>query len=115
MVEVQVTHVDLQADILKLAHLMGWKHLHVRRTIGRGKTWVTATNLKGWPDLLLWSTRQPGRHIAVELKVPPDKLTPSQTAVLAELEAAGFEVYVWTPSDIETAASVLRRPQNGSV
>lgn len=102
-----ILEADWQQQLIELAHLLGWRHLHVRKSIGKGSKWQTTTNMKGWPDLLLWSTRQPGRHIAVELKSESGTPTPEQVEVLAELEAAGFECFVWRPSDLDTAQSVL--------
>lgn len=101
-----MTHVELQSQVLEVAKLLGWNHLHVRRSIGKGNKWVTTTNIVGWPDLLLWNPRQPGRHLAIELKVPPDKLSPDQAKVLDELGAAGFETHVITPDYL--------RPQVGA-
>lgn len=101
-----MTHIELQAQVVEIAKLLGWQHLHVRRSIGKGRQWVTATNIIGWPDLLLWNPRQPGRHLAIELKVPPDRLSPEQEKVLADLEAAGFETHVVTPDFL--------RPQVGA-
>jgi len=99
-----VTHAELQAMVCQLAHIMGWRWLHVRRSIGKGHRWATTTNIVGWPDLILWSPRQPGRQLAVELKVPPDKLTDDQAAVLGDLAAAGWECYVVTPDAPKAAA-----------
>ena len=99
-----------QEQLLDLAHLLGWKHLHVRRTIGRGKKWVTATNVIGWPDLSLWSERQQ-RIIFVELKSETGKPTPEQIEVLASLGKAGQEVYLWRPSDLEAAKVILQGPR----
>lgn len=103
----RLSHVDLQAHVIDLAHHLGWKHLHARRSIGKGRAWTTALNVKGFPDLLLWSTRQTGRHIAIEVKVAT-KLTPEQASVLAELAASGFECMVVTEADLEDLAKVLR-------
>jgi hypothetical protein len=101
------THAELQQQIIDLAHLLGWRHLHVRRSIGKGRKWVTTTNVIGWPDLLLWSSRQPGRHIAIEVKVPPDKLAEAQRSVLDDLAASGFEVHVITPDTFDTLVAVF--------
>lgn len=101
-----MTHVELQSQVVEVAKLLGWAHLHVRRSIGKGRQWATTTNVVGWPDLLLWNPRQPGRHLAIELKVPPDRLSADQEKVLDELAAAGFETHVVTPDFL--------RPQVGS-
>lgn len=106
-----MTHEELQQQVIDLAHLLGYRHLHVRRSIGKGRRWATTTNVVGWPDLLLWSRRQPGRHVAIELKVPPDKVRPEQQACLDELAAAGFEVYVIRPDDVVRLANLLARPR----
>lgn len=89
-------------------HALGWNHLHVRRTVGRGKQWVTSTNRKGWPDLYGWHPRL--GFVAIELKVGVDKPTAEQTQVLAELEAAGARVMVAYPHHLAEVQSLLRCP-----
>jgi hypothetical protein len=106
-----MTETEWQTQLIDLAHTLGWRHLHVRRSIGKRRGWVTTTNVIGWPDLLLWSPRQPGRHIAAELKSATGKLTPEQEQVLADLAAAGFETYVWRPDDLDEALYTLRPPK----
>ena len=103
-----ITETEWQAQLLDLAHALGWRHLHVRRSIGKGNKWQTTTNVIGWPDLLLWSPRQPGRHIAAELKTATGVLKPEQEQVLADLAAAGFETYVWRPADLDEVIFTLR-------
>lgn len=106
MPEGQITHVEWQEQVVQLSHLLGWNHLHVRRTIGRGKKWTTSTNVKGWPDLFMW---HPNRgFFAVELKVGKDEATDEQVAVLASLGAAGARTAVWYPHDLEVAQRRLR-------
>ncbi len=105
-----MTEADWQGQVIDLAHAYQWRHLHVRRTIGKGKKWVTATNVVGWPDLSLWSERQK-RIIFVELKSEKGKPSPEQVEVMASLEAAGQEVYLWRPSDLDVAHRVLRGPR----
>src|SRR5690606_29558723 len=90
------TEAEFQAQVVELATITGWRHLHVRRTVGRGRKWTTSTNLAGWPDLLLW---KPGRVVAAELKSAKGKTTAEQEDVLASLAAAGIETHVWRPSD----------------
>lgn len=101
------THEEYQAQIVELAHVLGWRHLHVRRTIGRGKRWTTSTNVVGWPDLLLWSEKQ-RRVVAIEVKVGRDKPSPEQEAVLASLSAAGVESMVAYPADLDAVQRLLR-------
>lgn len=103
-----LTEADWQAQVIDLAGTLGWQHLHVRRSIGRGHRWTTTTNLPGWPDLLLWSARQPGRHLAVELKTDTGRVTPEQERVLEQLAGAGFETFVWRPRDLDLVVATLR-------
>lgn len=101
----RLTHEEWQQQVVDLAHALGWQHLHVRRTIGRGKKWVTSTNVKGWPDLLLW---HPSRGFAaVELKVGKDRATAEQAAVLESLRLAGARVMVAYPADLDALAALL--------
>lgn len=95
-----------QAQLLDLAHFLGWKHMHVRRSIGKGRQWTTATNVKGWPDLTLWNGKQQ-RVLFVELKSAAGVVSSDQTRVLASLRAAGAEVAVWYPDDLLEAHAVL--------
>ncbi len=92
--------------MVDLAHMLGWNHLHVRRTIGRQKQWVTSTNRKGWPDLFLW------HHVygfaAIELKCGADKATDEQLQVLRELHAAGANTLIAYPHDLEVVQALLR-------
>lgn len=101
-----MTHEEWQAQVVDLAHLLGWRHLHVRRTVGRGKRWTTSTNVVGWPDLFLWNPRR-GGVLALELKVGKDKPTPEQDDVLKSLSHAGVTVAVVYPADLEVVKELL--------
>ena len=106
-----MTEADFQRQVVELLGILGWEHLHVRKSIGRrgGEAgWQTTTNLKGWPDILAWSPKQ-RRVIAAELKSEKGRVSPEQVAVLASLEAAGVETFVWRPADLPVIQSVLRR------
>lgn len=102
----RITHEQWQAQVVDLLHLLGWQHLHVRRTIGRGKKWTTSTNRVGWPDLFLWHPRH--GFAAIELKVGRDKATDEQLQVLAELEAAGAQTMVAYPADVYDLKTMLQ-------
>jgi len=65
--------------------------------------------------LLLWSPRQPGRHVAIELKVPPDKLRPEQESCIADLADSGFETYVITPDTFDQLVGIFGRRAPGAV
>lgn len=101
-----VTHAEWQLQVIDAARLFGWQHLHVRRTVGRGRQWTTATNVVGWPDLWLWHPRR--GFAAIELKVRPDKAKPEQLEVLASLEAAGARTLVAYPDDWPAVEALLR-------
>lgn len=102
----ELSETEWQQQVIDLAHALGWQHLHVRRSIGKGQSWTTATNVKGWPDLSLWSERQ-RRVMFVELKTRTGVVSPDQQRVLASLEAAGQEVHVWRPADLDAAHAAL--------
>lgn len=105
-----MNETEWQGQVIDLAKAYGWEHLHVRRSIGKGRKWVTATNVVGWPDLFLWNGRQQ-RTMAVELKSDTGTLEPEQEAVLASLTAAGIECHVWRPDDLEEAHRCLKPPR----
>jgi hypothetical protein len=91
---------DFQPQVIDLAHIYGWRHMHVRRTIGRGKRWTTGTSAKGWPDLTLWSPRH-HRLMFVELKTETGKTDLDQLVVLGELSESGAHVHLWRPHDLD--------------
>lgn len=104
-----LTHEEWQQQVVDLAHALGWEHLHVRRTIGRGKRWTTSTNIVGWPDLFMWHPRK-GCWLAVELKVGRDRATPQQLAVLRSLLETGASVAVAYPHDLDELKEMLIHP-----
>lgn len=104
-----ISEASWQQQVIDLAHAYRWQHLHVRRSVGKGRRWVTATNVAGWPDLLLWHEGQ-HRVIAAELKSQHGQPTGEQLAVLASLARAGIEAHVWRPSDLDAAHAALRPP-----
>lgn len=107
------THVEFQEQVLELAHAFAWRHLHVRRSIGKGRKWVTTTNLKGWPDLLLM---RPDRgYVAAELKIPPDTASPEQFALLQFLDVMPSTIAkLWTPDDWDDIRDTLAVRQRRS-
>lgn len=100
-----MTETEWQAQVIDLAHLLGWSHLHVRRSIGKGKQWTTATNRSGWPDIFAWHPRH--GFVALELKVGRNQPTAEQLEVLAELRAAGARTLVAWPDDIDDVIALL--------
>lgn len=100
-----ITETAWQSQVVDLAHLLGWQHLHVRRTIGRGKQWTTATNRKGFPDLFLWHPKH--GFAAIELKVGRNQATPEQLQCLLELQRAGARTMVAYPDDFDDVKTLL--------
>ena len=100
-----ISEAEWQEQVVQLAQTLGWHHLHVRRTVGRGRQWTTATNVAGWPDLFLWHPRR--GFVAIELKVAHNNATPEQEAVLATLAAAGARTMVARPDDLDELRALL--------
>lgn len=95
----------LQATIIELAHMYGWRVAHwpsVRIT-GRGGGSYYATPLaadtKGFPDLVL--VRRNDRTMFVEIKGDGDKIRPDQQQWISDIASTGVEMYVWTPRDLD--------------
>lgn len=104
-----MNHTEWQNDVVDLAQKLGWSHLHVRRTRGKGGGWTTSTNVEGWPDLLLWNEHRPG-IVAIELKVKPDAPRQNQLDVLASLERGmGALVAVAYPEQLDDVVAMLDR------
>lgn len=102
-----MTEAEWQQQFLDLAHAYGWRHMHVRRSIGKGRRWTTATNVTGWPDLTLWHERQQ-RVLFVELKSADGQPSPEQVEVLASLaRAVPGGAHLFRPDDLEAARSLL--------
>ena len=107
----EIREVDWQKTVTACMDTFGWTWNHTRRSIGgKGKGWVTATTLKGWPDLVAW--RGP-RLLFVELKTDSGRLTNDQQVVLVELQEVAranphVEVHVWRPKDWPQVVEVLR-------
>jgi hypothetical protein len=110
------THIELQAALTDLLATLGFQYLHVRRSVGFRKgqkgAYQTVTNIKGWPDCApVWKPGSP-RILAIEVKVPPDKLRPEQEDVLWSLDSAGVECFVFRPGDTQEMAEILKGIRN---
>ncbi len=77
-----------------LANMLGWTTYHVLRSKG---------SRAGYPD----RTCVRERILFAELKREKTKPTPDQVAWLDRLAAAGGEVYLWRPSDLEEIGKIL--------
>lgn len=87
-----------QQQVVELLGMLGYSHNHVRRSIGRGTKWTTATSCVGYPDLHIWGR---GRSMFRELKSDTGKLTTEQEMVLASMREAGIDADVWRPADLD--------------
>jgi hypothetical protein len=105
--ELKVSEELFQKQLVRAARLLGWNHMHARRSKGRNNKWTTATNVTGWPDLFLWHETQQ-RAIAAELKTDIGRVSHEQRAVLDSLAHAGIETYVWRPRDWDQVLATLK-------
>jgi len=87
---------EFQAQIIKLARLLGWRVFH---------PWLSVHSASGWPDLALC---RPPRFLLAEIKRERADLTPAQVCWRLDLaECPGVEIYTWRPSDFEEITRVL--------
>ncbi len=77
--------------ILDLCRYTGWKYYF---------SWTSIHSPAGFPDLVLVRGSE---LIAAELKSERGRVTPAQQQWLDALSAAGVEVAVWRPSDLDGA------------
>lgn len=107
-----MSEAELQAAVVALAGILGWRVNHTRRSIGKGARWTTATSIVGWPDLEIIGH---GRVLYRELKAEKGKLTEEQADVLRFLRANGQDAEVWRPSDLDSGRiqNELRRRRVG--
>lgn len=94
-----VTERELQAGVVELARLLGWRVAHFRPArVRRGgrDTYETpvAADGKGFPDLVLV---RGGHLLFVELKTDTGRLSPEQQDWLLLLTRAGARTFVWRP------------------
>ncbi len=92
-----LTETDFQRVLVKTLSALGWAHMHVRRSIGKGKRWTTATSAVGWPDLLAvrgdWM-------IVVEVKSDTGEFREGQLEWLERFARLPFaRVWVLRPAD----------------
>lgn len=108
----------LQATIIELAHMYGWRVAHwpsVRIT-GRGGGSYYATPLaadsKGFPDLVL--CRPQDRVMFVEVKGDGDKVRPEQVEWIHDLASVpGVDMFVWTPEDLDDGSIATALQERG--
>lgn len=89
-----LTEQEWASQVAELAKTLGWRRYH---------TYRSDRSAAGWPDEAL--VRE--RLILVELKREKTRPSDAQTDWLTVLAAAGVEVYLWRPSDLDEIANVL--------
>jgi hypothetical protein len=91
---------DLQAVVMQLARLLGWKCAHFRPLQTKRFGWRTPVSgdATGWPDLVMVHPIK--QHVLWrELKAKSGRVRPEQEAWTAWLLAAGQDYAIWTPAD----------------
>jgi hypothetical protein len=106
MKPLRISEAAFQSTVIALAKHHGWLVFHpLPAQNGRGQ-WRTATQGDtGFPDLVLAHHR--AGVIFAELKSAIGKLSDRQIRWIGELKAAGAEVYVWRPGDLEQIKQIL--------
>ena len=95
-----------QSQVIMLAKLHGWLVMHTRAVEIRPGVWKTPlTGHPGFPDLVLCHADR--GVIFAELKTSIGKLSTSQELWFGRLSAAGMEVHVWRPNDIDFISTRL--------
>lgn len=95
-------------QVIDVARTYGWRVVHFDTARGHRGEYRTPYlgDGRGFPDIV--AVRK-DRVIWAELKVPPNKPTLDQQAWLEALKAAGQEVYLWTPADLDALTKVFAR------
>ena len=97
----QVTEKDFLQQVAHLAELCGWTYSF---------TWLSIHSPGGFSDL--WMIRE--RLVIAELKSETGQPTEAQWEWLMLLQQAGYEAYLWRPSDWHTEiVPVLQGPIYG--
>lgn len=105
-----VSEDEMQRLVTDIAGVYGYAWMHVDPLRTSGGLWRTPTHGplgKGWPDTVLVS-RSRQRIVFAELKRELGTVSADQAAVLAFLDAAGFEAHVVRPSTFDAFVEVLR-------
>ena len=89
-----LTEKQWQAQVVQLAHTLGYRHYHPLRSKG---------SPAGWPDLALCKDRL----VLLELKTETGKISSAQADWIRALHHAGTEVYVARPRHLQALATLL--------
>ena len=94
----EISEKQFQAQVRERAELLGWVVF---------TTWNSRHSPAGEPDLRLVHPVQK-RIIWVELKTENGKVSAKQNEAIETLQEAGFEVFIWRPSDQDQIEKVLQ-------
>lgn len=103
----QISESTFTKQVIDLARWNKWLVAHFRPGMTKRGRWVTAVqgDGAGFPDLIMLRDE---RRILAELKSHKGKTSVKQRAWLAAAKVAGFETYVWKPSDISDIEEFLK-------
>lgn len=85
-----MTEKELQAAVIEIARLRGWKHYH---------PFDSRRSVPGWPDLFMIHPRT-GEIVVAELKATKGRVSHAQQDWIDTFAVAGVVVHVWRPSDL---------------
>jgi hypothetical protein len=91
-----VREAEWQRQVVDLARMYGWLVYH---------TFDSRRSEPGFPDLTLVNRT----FVIAELKTDRGRLSPDQQKWLERLGAAGVEVHVWRPRDLDDVVERLSR------
>jgi hypothetical protein len=108
-----LSEAAFQAQVIDLAHTLGYRVSHFRAAMNAKGQWRTpvAADGKGFPDLVMVradTKRWAPRVIFAELKTDKGRLSSEQAAWLDALKSAGQETYLWRPRNWDEIVQVLR-------
>lgn len=102
-----MTESEFQSAVIEFARMRGWMVMHTKAAQIRPGVWATPLQGNpGFPDLVLVRPVH-GDVVFVELKKDGGRLSIGQKAWITALKAAGAEVYVWYPDDMEAIVKRL--------
>lgn len=101
-----MTESEFQSAVIEYAKMRGWMVMHTKAAQIRPGVWATPLQGNaGFPDLVLCRPVE-GDLVFAELKKQGGRLSVGQKAWITALRAAGAEVHVWYPDDME---AIVRR------
>lgn len=92
-----MTEDQFQSTLIEAARLLGWLAYH---------THDSRRSEPGFPDLVLVHPKR-RRLVFAELKSERGTVKPAQLRWHEALIAAGQEIYVWRPADLQAAVKLL--------